>query len=100
MTANSSGPIVTLYLLVARQRMLTMLGTMAWLFFLVNLTKVPFSVQLGLITPRSLVLNVWLLPAMAAGAWAGAWLVRRLDQRQFENAVLALSAVAAFMLLV
>lgn len=100
MTANSSGPIITIYLILAGLSMLRMLGTMAWFFFLVNLIKVPFSIQLGLITPASLVLNLWLLPAIGVGGWLGARLIKRMDQRQFELAALALSAVAATLLLV
>lgn len=99
MTANSSGPVITIYLILAGLAMLRMLGTMAWFFFLVNLAKVPFSVQLGLITPASLLLNLWLLPAIAAGGWLGAVLIKRMDQRQFELAALALGAVAAALLL-
>lgn len=99
MTANSSGPVITIYLILAGLAMLRMLGTMAWFFFLVNLAKVPFSVQLGLITPASLLLNLWLLPAIAVGGWLGAVLIKRMDQRQFELAALALGAVAAALLL-
>ena len=77
-----------------------LVGAMAWLFFVVNLAKLPFSVGLGLVHPGSLALDALLLPAMAAGAWVGAVTIRRVSRAQFERYVLVLVAISALLLLV
>jgi uncharacterized membrane protein YfcA len=74
-------------------------GTAAVFFMLLNLFKVPFMVSLGLINLASVEFNVLLAPAVLAGAFAGRWLIRRINQRVFEETALALSAGAGIMLL-
>jgi uncharacterized membrane protein YfcA len=99
MVANAAGPVMTLYLLAMRLPKLEFLGTGAAFFLLINWIKVPFIAQLGLINPASLTLNLWLLPAVAIGALLGRPVVERVNQRMFENAALALAALAAAKLL-
>lgn len=99
MVANAAGPVMTIYLLAMRLPKLEFLGTSAAFFLLINWIKVPFGFQLGLLTTPSLTLNLWLLPAVAAGALAGPWVVKRVNQAVFENAALALTAVAVGKLL-
>ncbi len=99
MVANAAGPVMTLYLLAMRLPKLDFLGTGAAFFLVINWIKVPFSAQLGLLTGPSLALNLWLLPAVAAGALAGPWVVQRVNQRVFENAALGLAAAAVVKLL-
>lgn len=88
MVANSGGPVMAIYLLSAGMGMLGFLGTSAWFFLAVNVFKLPFSVGLDLISVESLVLDLWLVPAVLAGAAAGRVVVRRIDQRRFETLVL------------
>ena len=65
-----------------------------------NLFKVPFMVKLGLVTAQSFEFNLMLAPAVLLGAFVGRWLLIRINQRLFENLVLALSAVAGVLLIV
>jgi uncharacterized membrane protein YfcA len=99
MIANAAGPVMTLYLLAMRLPKLEFLGTGAAFFLIINWIKVPFSAQLGLLNAPSLTLNLWLLPAVAVGALAGPWVVKRIDQRAFENSALFLAAAATVKLL-
>ncbi|HEY5421217.1 MAG TPA: sulfite exporter TauE/SafE family protein [Marmoricola sp.] len=99
MTANAAGPVTTVYLLRAGLPMLRMIGTGAWFFLVVNLTKIPFSAGLGLITPTSLIRDLMLVPALLLGAGLGILLVGRLRQRQFEALALGFSAGTAMLLL-
>lgn len=99
MTANAAGPVTTLYLVRAGLPMLSMLGTAAWFYLLVNLGKVPFSASLDLISPQGLVLDAALVPALLVGGWLGVQLVRRIDQRRFEVAALLLGGASAALLL-
>lgn len=98
MLANAAGPIATVYLLAVGLNKQQFVHTMAWLFLLVNLFKVPFLVHLGLISLRSLSLNVVLLPALITGMLAGAWTVRRISRRTFEICVLSLAFLSAIKL--
>lgn len=100
MMANAAGPIMTLYLLAMRLPKHAFIGTAAWFFLIINGSKVPFSAGLGLITLESLRLNACLVPAVFAGSWAGAHLLRRLPQRIFENAARLFAALAAIYLLI
>lgn len=100
MVANAAGPITTLYLLVSGYAVMELVGAAAWLYFVINLVKLPVSIGLGLVHPGSLLLDLALLPAMAAGAWVGVVTIRRITQAQFERYVLALVAVSAILLLV
>jgi uncharacterized protein len=99
MVANSAGAVMTLYLLMSGTLMLEFLGTGAWFFFLVNLFKVPFSAGLGLLDGTALLLDLALSPLVVIGGFVGVVTVRRLDQKQFELAALALVGVAALPLL-
>jgi len=95
MVANAAGPVTVLYLLAMGLPKLAFLGTMAWLFFFVNLFKVPFSWHLGLIDARSLILDAKLTLALLPGVLLGPILVRRLNQNAFEWMVLVLTVAAA-----
>lgn len=98
--ANAAGPIMNLYLLGQRLSKDEFVGTGAWFFLIVNLCKVPVYVGHGLVSARSLAFDAVLLPALVAGAVAGRLVLRRLAQRTFERAVLALTVVAAALLFV
>ena len=99
MVANAAGPVMVLYLLALGLPKATFVGTGAWFFMLVNAFKIPFSIQLGLITPHSLSMDAFLLIPMIPGALLGPVLLRRLDQSTFERMVLVLTLLASLRLL-
>jgi uncharacterized membrane protein YfcA len=99
LVANAAGALMGVYLLATRLSKLDQVGTGAVFFLIVNVIKVPFIAQLGLLTADSLALNLRLAPAVQIGTVAGRWLLARLDQRTFENATLALGTLAGAKLL-
>jgi len=99
MVANAAGPIATIYLLILGLPKREFVATMAWLFLIVNLVKVPFSLHLGLISGGSLTLNLVLIPAVLAGLALGRAAIQRLPQRPFQIIVLSFAALAAGRLL-
>jgi uncharacterized protein len=99
MLANSGGPIITLYLLSVGLPKLEFTGTNAWFFFIINAFKVPFSIGLGLIDRRTLLLNLVLSPVIVAGLVAGRWLIHRVPQRLFDGLLLAFAFLAALRLI-
>lgn len=99
MLANAAGPVMGLYLLAVALPKDAFVGTSAWFFLLINLLKVPFSAQLGLITPDTLAFNALLVPVIIAGLFFGRSVVSRLPQRWFDILVLGFAVAAAFKLL-
>jgi uncharacterized membrane protein YfcA len=100
MVANAAGPVATLYLLALKMRKFEFVGTIAWLFLIINVVKVPFSAHLGFINFESLKLNALLLPAVAVGFLLGRCFVQRISQSMFEAFLLAMAAVASLRLIV
>ena len=100
MVANAAGPIASAYLIILSLPKHQFVHTMAWLFLLVNLFKVPFSIHLGLINVGSLTLNLCLVPAVVGGLWAGKWLLERVPQQLFQRIVLWLATISAFWLII
>ena len=98
MTANSAGAVMTLFFVAKGVEKARFIGSIAWFFLGVNLAKVPFSVGLGLMRWDDVWRAVLVFPLVVLGGFAGRALVRRLEQQQFEVAVLLGSAVAATVL--
>jgi len=99
LVANAAGPLMAIYLVAMRLPKMQFVGTVAVFFMVLNLFKVPFMVDLGLITVQSFKFNLMLAPAVFLGALAGRWILIRINQRLFEDLVLALSAIAGILLI-
>ncbi|MFE6282142.1 sulfite exporter TauE/SafE family protein [Streptomyces sp. NPDC057877] len=99
MVANAGGPVMAMYLLSAGFRKLGFLGTSAFFFLIVNVAKVPFSAGLGLIDGNSLLLDAALVGFVVPGALLGKWAVNRINQRLFEQLVIAATVVGGLQLL-
>ena len=98
MLANAAGPVMSVYLLAQRLEKKDFLGVFTRFFLFINLFKVPFSANIGLITPTSLVTNAILLPALVAGIWVGWRVVRVMSQKVFEWVVFVFALLAALKL--
>src|SRR5271154_6473299 len=72
--ANAAGPFMAIYLVAMRLPKMEYVGTAAVFFMLLNLFKVPFMANLGLITIQSFSVNLMRAPAVFLGALAGRWL--------------------------
>ena len=99
LVANAAGPLMAIYLVAMRLPKMEYVGTAAVFFMLLNLFKVPFMVDLGLITVQSFSFNLALAPAVLLGALAGRWLLKRVNQSLFEQLVLLLSAIGGILLI-
>jgi uncharacterized membrane protein YfcA len=97
--ANAAGPVMIIYLLAMRLPKMEFLGTGAVFFMLLNWFKVPFMIHLHMITADSLVVNLWLAPAVVGGALLGRAVAMRIPQKLFERIALVLTFVAAAKLL-
>ena len=96
--ANASGPVMNLYLLTKKLPKEKFVATGAWFFFVVNLLKSPVYAWYHLYSRASLVFDLLMVPAVLAGAMAGRWLIRNIEQGVFEVLVIALTAVSCLFL--
>jgi hypothetical protein len=99
LVANAAGPLMAIYLVAMRLPKMEYVGTAAVFFMLLNLFKVPFMVDLGLITTQSFSFNLMLAPAVLLGTLAGRWLLQHVNQNLFEQLVLLLSAIGGILLI-
>lgn len=95
MMANAAGPLMSLYFLTVRLPKLEFAATASWYFLIVNLIKVPFSHQLGLITGKSLLVNAALFPVVAVGLFGGRAVLYRVEQQRFERIILILTILSS-----
>ncbi len=98
MLANAAGPVMAIYLLACKLPKMAFVGTSAWFFFAVNLTKVPFSASLGLINATSLTMNLCLAPVVIGSVFLGRWLLGKVSQSAFEWLMIAFSLAGALRL--
>jgi len=97
--AHAAGPIVSLYMFAQDMGKTLFVGTVAWTFTLINLTKLPFYVGVGLIRKEVLMFGaalIWLIPI---GSFLGKWLHHRVSERAFNLVILVLVLVAGVQLL-
>ncbi len=100
MIANSAGPFMAMYLLMdATLDKWGFVGTNAMMFVIINSSKLPLSYSLGVITPQSLLFNLWLVPAVLAGIASGKYILERISQRVFEEILLLFCLFAALRLI-
>ena len=92
---NAAGPVMSIYFVSKRLDKQQFLGTAAWFFFLVNISKVPFYAYLGMITRETLEFDLALIPIVAVAAVVGALVLKKIPQSVFNVLVLGLAAVAA-----
>jgi len=97
--AHAAGPIVSLYMFAQNMGKTLFVGTVAWTFTLINLTKLPFYIAVGLIRTDVLLfglLLVWLIPI---GSSLGKWMHHRISERAFNRVILVLIFIAGIQLL-
>jgi hypothetical protein len=99
MVANIGGAPMSIYLLLRKNSVMNFLGNTAWLFFLVNLFKIPFALTLGLLNFDSFYYIFPALPAVAVGAIIGRKLVSKINQKLFQRLTLVTAALAGLNLI-
>jgi uncharacterized membrane protein YfcA len=100
MIANSAGPFMAMYLLMdATLDKWGFVGTNAMMFVIINCSKLPLSYSLGVITPKSLLFNLYLAPAVLLGIATGRFVLERISQRAFEEILLLFCLLAALRLI-
>ena len=83
MVANAAGPIFGIYLLQMGLPKNEFVGTRSWYFLIINIFKIPFSTNLGLITLDTLKLDLMFVPVLFFGAYLGYRFLKMLDMSAF-----------------
>jgi len=101
MIGNVAGPIFAIYLLAMRLPKNSFIGTGAWFFMIINISKFPLHILIWkTINWNTLALDIVLLPAIALGAFLGICGVKKIPERLYRAAVIVVTALSAFLLLI
>lgn len=100
MIGNAAGPIFTIYLLALGFKKNNFMGTNAWFFFIINLTKLPLQIfvwhNLGI---NSLTTTILMIPVITVGAVLGFFVLKKINEKYFRYIVIVMTAIAAIRLL-
>lgn len=101
MIGNVAGPVFAIYLLAMHLPKNNFIGTTAWFFMILNFTKFPLQVFVwDNISWASLTIDLFILPAIALGAFLGIWLVKIIPERTYRIFVIVVTTASAFLLLI
>lgn len=96
MIGNLAGAFSNIFFLAMRIDKNQFIGTAAYLFFIINLFKLPFHVfYWETVSWPTFQINLWLLPVMALGLWTGVRLLEQISTEVFRKLILILTAIGA-----
>lgn len=100
MIGNLAGAFSNIYFLAMRLPKNEFIGTAAWLFFIVNIFKLPFHIFIWkTITPETLLINLKLVPGIVLGIIVGVRMVKIIKEQFYRKMILVLTAIGAFLIL-
>lgn len=95
MIGNIAGPIIALYFFTLGLDKISYVSSMVYLFWIVNMIKVPFHVfYWGTINTASFELNLLLSPLLLLGAFLGYKIIKRIPEKPFKVVILVSIAAA------
>jgi uncharacterized protein len=101
MIGNVAGPVFAIYLLAMHLKKQSFIGTTAWFFFIVNLTKFPLQVLVWKnINWPTLLIDCLAFPAIVLGAWLGIIIVKRIPEKTFKWLVIVITTLSALLILI
>jgi len=99
MIGNLAGSFADIYFLAVRLPKNQFIGTAAWLFLIINVFKLPFHIFVWkTVTSESLLLNVFLIPAILAGFISGVALVKLLNNEVYRKFIMVVTAMGALLI--
>lgn len=96
---NAAGPVMGIYLVSRGFTKQEFMGTKSWFFFIVNVAKIPFYIQRGMIIRETFRFDFYMIPAIIVGVFLGFWVLPKIPQKIFNAIVLILAFAAAVKLL-
>ena len=100
MVGNLAGAFSNIYFLAIRLPKNEFIGTAAWLFFFINLFKVPFHIwSWGTINETSFKISLSLIPAVVIGFGLGVFLVKKINNNKYRKLILLLTGLGGLAIL-
>jgi uncharacterized protein len=101
MVGNQANGFSTVYFMSMRFSKNQFIGTNAWLFLFINIFKLPFHIfSWQTINSESLSINLCLVPFLIVGFYLGRVIVKKIDEKQYRQIILWLTAAAALFVFV
>jgi len=101
MIGNLAGAFANIFFLAMRLPKNQFIGTAAWLFFIINIFKMPFHIYVWkTVSIDSLIINLKLVPAIILGLLAGVRLVGYIKEAYYRKMILILTAAGALLILI
>ncbi|QCX01986.1 sulfite exporter TauE/SafE family protein [Aggregatimonas sangjinii] len=100
MIGNLAGAFSNIFFLAMRLPKNQFIGTAAWLFFIINIFKLPFHIwSWETITPETLWIDLKLVPGIFLGLFIGVRLVKIIKDDFYRKMILVLTALGAILIL-
>jgi len=100
MIGHLAGPFANIYFLSMRMPKNEFIGTVAWLFFLVNFIKLPIHIfYWKTVNQESFIQSLSLLPALFIGFTIGAYFVKSIRDQSYRKMIIIITGVGALVLL-
>ncbi len=100
MVGNLAGVFSNIYFLAIKLPKNEFIGTAAWLFFIINLFKVPFHIWTwSTINWTSFQISLSLIPAVIAGFGLGILLVKKINNDRYRQLILILTGLGGLAIL-
>ena len=94
MVGNLAGAFSNIYFLAIKLPKNEFIGTAAWLFFIINLFKIPFHIwSWGTINQLSFQISLSLVPAVILGFMFGISLVKKIKNDRYRQLILLLTGL-------
>jgi uncharacterized membrane protein YfcA len=100
MIGNLAGAFSNIFFLATRIPKNEFIGTAAWLYFIVNIFKLPFHVlSWETVDLSSLIVDLKLLPGVIIGFIVGIRIVEKFKESQYRKFILIMTAIGALVML-
>ena len=100
MVGNLAGAFSNIYFLAIRLPKNEFIGTAAWLFFFINLFKVPFHIwSWGTINRMSFQVSLSLIPAVILGFVIGVFFVKKIKNDKYRLLILLMTGLGGLVIL-
>jgi uncharacterized membrane protein YfcA len=100
MIGNAAGPIVVVYFLSMNLNKNSLIGTMSWFFFILNLIKLPlYAFVWHNITLDSFLLNLMICPLILVGGFIGVRVVKLVPEKSYRIIMIGVTIIGAVRLI-